>query len=160
MLNGKKPQSRSVDVARLAGVSRSAVSRAFTTGAYIAPETRRRVFDAAAMLGYSPNAIARSLITQRTYIIGIVTTDLHNPFYASLLQEMNELLQDKGYASLLMIAGRDNLDALIPKLLSYQVDGFILTAVMLSSTMAARCHEIGKPVVLVDRYIESDTITS
>jgi DNA-binding LacI/PurR family transcriptional regulator len=156
----KKPQSRSVDVARLAGVSRSAVSRAFTLGAFIAPETRRKVLDAAAMLGYSPNAIARSLITQRTNIIGVVTTDLRNPFHAALLQEIGDLLQAKGFASLLMIAGRDNLDSLVPKLLSYQVDGFILTAVMLSSTMAARCDEIGKPVVLVDRYIESDTITS
>jgi DNA-binding LacI/PurR family transcriptional regulator len=155
-----KPPFRSLDVARLAGVSRSAVSRAFTEGAYIAPDTRRKVLEAAATLGYSPNAIARSLITQRTSIVGVVTTGLRNPFYASLLQETNELLQERGYASLLVVAGRDNLDTLVPMLLSYQVDGFILTSALLSSTMAARCNASGKPVVLVDRYIESDTLTS
>ena len=159
-MSGRKPSSRSLDVARLAGVSRSAVSRAFTEGAYIAPATRRKVLGAAATLGYSQNAIARSLITQRTGIVGVVTTALRNPFYASLLQETNELLQERGYASLLVVAGRDNLDSLVPMLLSYQVDGFIITSAMLSSTMAARCHASGKPVVLVDRYIESDIVTS
>lgn len=51
----------STDVARLAGVSRSAVSRAYTPGAYVSPETRQKVLAAAEMLSYRPNAIARSL---------------------------------------------------------------------------------------------------
>jgi DNA-binding LacI/PurR family transcriptional regulator len=156
----KKSPSRSIDVARLAGVSRSAVSRAFTAGTYISPETREKVLRAAEMLDYSPNVIARSLTMQRTNIIGIVTTDLQNAFYAQLLEEMSRKLQAQGFATLLIVTDRQDSDAGIVKLLSYQVDAVILSAVMLSSKMTARCQQWGRPVVLVDRYIESDSITS
>jgi len=60
---------RSIDVARLAGVSRSAVSRTYTEGAYVADDTRQKVLKAAAQLGYSPNAIARGLITQPSVLL-------------------------------------------------------------------------------------------
>lgn len=156
----KTSPSRSIDVAKLAGVSRSAVSRTFTEGAYVSPETREKVLKAAAMLDYSPNVIARSLTMQRTNIIGIVTTDLQNSFYAQLLEEMSRRLQAKGFATLLIVTDREDSDAGIAKLLSYQVDAVILSAVMLSSRMTARCQQWGRPVVLVDRYIESDSITS
>lgn len=156
----KKAPSTSVDVAKLAGVSRSAVSRAFTPGAYVSPETREKVLRAAEMLGYSPNVIARSLTMQRTNIIGIVTTDLQNAFYAELLEEMCRGLQRQGFATLLIVTDREDSDDGIARLLGYQVDAVILSAVMLSSKMAARCQQWGRPVVLVDRYIESDSITS
>lgn len=112
------------------------------------------------MLNYSPNIIARSLTMQRTHIVGIVTTDLQNGFYAHLLQEMSLRLQAAGYGTLLIVTGREDSDIGIAQLLGYQVDAVILAAVMLSSTMTARCHEWGRPVVLVDRYIEADAITS
>lgn len=156
----KTSPSRSIDVAKLAGVSRSAVSRTFTEGAYVSPETREKVLKAAAMLDYSPNVIARSLTMQRTNIVGIVTTDLQNSFYAQLLEEMSRRLQAKGFATLLIVTDREDSDAGIAKLLGYQVDAVILSAVMLSSRMTARCQQWGRPVVLVDRYIESDSITS
>lgn len=160
-MTSKNSPSRSIDVAKLAGVSRSAVSRAFTEGAYISPDTRAKVLEAAARLNYSPNIIARSLTKQSTNIIGVVTTDLHtNEFYAHLLQELSLRLQAAGYGTLLIVTGRADSDVGIAQLLGYQVDAVILAAVMLSSTMAARCHQWGKPVVMVDRYIESDAITS
>lgn len=121
---------------------------------------RAKVLKAAALLDYSPNVIARSLIKQRTNIIGVVTTDLKNAFYAQLLQEVSRRLQAVGFATLLIVTERDDSDEGIAKLLSYQVDAVILAAVMLSSSMAARCQQWGKPAVLVDRYIESDSITS
>lgn len=160
-MTSKKTPSRSIDVAKLAGVSRSAVSRAFTKGAYVSPETRAKVLDAAAMLNYSPNIIARSLTMQRTNIVGVVITDLHtNEFYAQLLQELSVRLQAAGFGTLLIVTGREDSDIGIAQLLGYQVDAVILAAVMLSSTMSGRFHQWGKPVVLVDRYIESDAITS
>ena len=88
-MNKPKVRVRSVDVARLAGVSRSAVSRTFTPGTYISSSTKKKVLEAAEALGYQPNALARSLITRRTGIIGIVSTDLDNPFYAVLLQDLS-----------------------------------------------------------------------
>lgn len=156
----KKSPATSVDVARLAGVSRSAVSRAFTPGAYVSEDTREKVLRAAALLNYRPNVIARSLTRQSTNIVGIATTDLQNAFYAHLLEEVSRRLQKAGYATLLIITDRTDSDQGIAQLLSYQVDAVILASVMLSSKMASLCEQWGKPAVLVDRYIESDTITS
>ncbi len=141
-------------------MSRSAVSRAFTPGTYVSDDTREKVLRAAALLDYRPNVIARSLTRQSTNIVGIATTDLQNAFYAHLLEEISRRLQKAGYATLLIITDRTDSDQGIAQLLSYQVDAVILAAVMLSSKMASLCQQWGKPAVLVDRYIESDSITS
>src|SRR6188472_1083836 len=69
-------RATSYDVARLAGVSQSAVSRAFRNGGSISADTRAKVEKAARELGYSPSQIARSLITHRSRMIGVVMTDL------------------------------------------------------------------------------------
>lgn len=155
-----KVRVRSLDVARLAGVSRSAVSRTFTPGAYVSPETRAKVLAAAEALGYQPNALARSLITRRTGIIGIVSTDLDNPFYAELLQALSQRLQDENLASLLLFGDETSTDRQITQLLSYQVDALVMTNATLSSVMAARCAQIDKPVVAINRYIAQQEITS
>lgn len=152
---------RSKDVAELAGVSRSAVSRAFTDGAYIAPETRRRVMEAAVQLGYTPNAIAQSLITRRTNIVGIVTAGLENWAYATHLEALSLELQAHGLATLVLVAkDLQDTDHFVSKLLTYQVDGLILTAASLSSTVAEQCARAGRPVVLVNRYTDVDHVTS
>ncbi len=152
---------RSVDVARRAGVSRSAVSRAFTDGASVSVSTRRKVYQAAAELGYSPNAIARSLITRRTRIIGIVTAGLDNPAYADCLEEINVRLQQQGLASLLFIAPRlEHTDPLVERLLHYRVDALIITAAALSSNVVEQCTLARVPVVLCNRYTDSDFVTS
>ena len=69
------------DVAERAGVSRSAVSRTFTEGASVSDKMRRRVEKAAIELGYSPNALASSLTTGRTKLIGLVSNNFHNPIF-------------------------------------------------------------------------------
>ena len=69
------------DVAARAGVSRSAVSRTFTDGASVSDKMRRRVEKAATELGYSPNALASSLTTGRTKLIGLVSNNFHNPIF-------------------------------------------------------------------------------
>lgn len=151
---------RSVDVAQLAGVSRSAVSRAFTPGAYVSPETRAKVLRAAEALGYQPNALARGLITQRTGIVGIVSTDLDNPFYAALLQSLGEALQGRGLAPLLLFGDEHSTDRQIAQLLSYQVDALVMTNATLSSNMAARCARSDRPVVAINRYLAHHDIPS
>ncbi|NLS01731.1 LacI family transcriptional regulator [Rhizobium sp. P38BS-XIX] len=150
----------SVDVAKLAGVSRSAVSRTFTEGAYVSAETRQKVLRAAEMLGYRPNILARSLTTNRTHILGIITTDLINPFYALLLQECIERIQDKGLAAFVLRAAETDNDELISRLLSYQVDGVILANTKLASRTALDLANSGKPVVTINRYVDLDEITS
>ena len=78
----KRIQSRatSFDVAALAGVSQSAVSRAFTPGSSIAQEKRDRILEAARKLNYVPNSIASSLTTKRTNIVAVILGNLANPF--------------------------------------------------------------------------------
>jgi hypothetical protein len=82
----------SLDVARLAQVSQSAVSRTFTPGASVSDATRAKVEDAARKLGYRPNAHARSLITKRSRIIGLVLSAMENLFYPVALQRLAERL--------------------------------------------------------------------
>jgi DNA-binding LacI/PurR family transcriptional regulator len=157
----KKPIAvGSEDVARLAGVSRSAVSRAFTEGAYIAEETKAKVLEAARVLGYRPNAIARGLSGRRTKIIGIVLGQLENPFYAEMLEELTRLLQARGLAPLLFLSDPANMDELVATLLAYQVDGVLLPAATLSSRMAVQCERSGTPVVMVNRYSRHESISS
>jgi LacI family transcriptional regulator len=151
----KKESKRvsSIEVARLAGVSQAAVSRVFTPNASASPETRRKVLAAAKKLGYRPNAIARSLIQQSTNIIGLAMVRFTNPFYAYLLKEFTNKLQERGYWSLVLNVAEDNhIEQALPKALQYQVDGIIVTSATLTSKLADECASAGTPVVLFNRY--------
>jgi DNA-binding LacI/PurR family transcriptional regulator len=151
----------SIDVAKLAGVSQSAVSRTFTPGASVAPETRSRVLAAARELGYRPNAIARSLITSRSRMIGVVMAYLDNLFYPDVLEELAERLQDRGYQVLLFTGFKDrDSDPVMGQILQYQVDGLILASTTLSSALSEECAAAGVPIVLFNRTTERDAVSS
>ncbi len=140
------------DVARHAGVSQSAVSRAFTPGASISPAMRERVLAAAAALGYRPNLIARSLITRRTGMVGVAVGSLANHLYPGMLEALANRLQAEGYRILLFTAPRDgNADPEMEQILRYQVDAIVLAATTLSSHLADECSAAGVPVVLFNR---------
>ncbi len=148
----------SVEVARLAGVSQSAVSRTFTQGAYVSDDTRDKVLTAARQLGYRPNVIARSLIQHSTNIIGIVMVRFTNPFYASVLKVFTEKLHGLGFATMLFNVGGDNdIETALPLALQYQVDGLIITSATLTSLLAEECAARGTPVVLFNRYATGST---
>jgi len=147
-------KATSYQVAELAGVSQSAVSRAYKPGASISAKTRKRIYAAAGKLGYQPNAIARSLISNRSNMIGIVMADVNNPFYPAVLDMFVRKLQEKGQKSLVLMATRDqHVDELLPQLLEYQVDGLVITSATLSTEMADHCVSLGTPVVLFNRYV-------
>ena len=143
----------SVDVARRAGVSQSAVSRVFTPGASVSAGMAGKVRRAAAELGYRPNVLARSLITGRSRIIGLVVAYLDNYFYPDALERLSTALQARGYHVLVFMASQTagNIDAVLDEILDYQVDGIILASVALSSDLAMRCQRAGVPVVLFNR---------
>jgi DNA-binding LacI/PurR family transcriptional regulator len=149
------------DVARLAGVSQSAVSRAFTPGASIAEETRARVEDAARELGYRPNAIARSLTTRRSRIIGVAAAYLQNHFYPEVLEALSRGLQARGYQLLLFTpdAGR-HADPQLQDVLAWRVDGLILASTTLSSALAEQCRLAGIPVLLFNRTSRAANVSS
>ena len=84
------------DVAKRAGVSRSAVSRAFTPGASVSVDARKRILRAADHLGYRVNRLAQSLINARSNVIGLVGTDLQQPFHAEFLTTLSAALLAEG----------------------------------------------------------------
>ncbi|MBB5752557.1 LacI family DNA-binding transcriptional regulator [Prosthecomicrobium pneumaticum] len=149
-----KSRATSFDVAALAGVSQSAVSRAFTPGSSIAEDKRAKVLEAARMLNYVPNSIASSLTTKRTNIIALILGNMHNPFYVHVLNEFSRRLQGLGRQILIFTVdpGSESDDAIL-RALQYQIDGVILTAAQLSTRMTSICHERGIPIVLFNRYI-------
>ena len=148
-----KTSVTSIDVARLADVSQSAVSRSFTPGASVSEATRGKVMDAARKLGYRPNAHARSLITKRSRIIGLVLSYLENLFYPVALERLASRLQQDGYHVLLFVTESQNADELVDEILQYHVDGIVLAATTLSSGLAQRCADAAIPVVLFNRVM-------
>mgnify|MGYP000077962865 CR=1 FL=1 len=142
-----------LDVARLAGVSQAAVSRVFTPGASVSEDTRAKVMAAVEILGYRPNVIARSLVSNSTYIIGLVVKRFTNPFYAKMIQDFTRTLQEHGYWTLVLnIAENEELEKTLLTALQYRVDGLIITSATLSSHLAQECARFGRPVVMFNRY--------
>ncbi|WP_320822809.1 LacI family DNA-binding transcriptional regulator [Reinekea sp.] len=136
------------EVAKLAGVSRSAVSRSFTVGASIAPGTLLRVRDAAKQLGYRPNILARSLTTGQTGLVGLVANNFHNPVYLEFFDIFTRLLQARGLRTLL-INLTDEVEPLrsLDLLLQYQVDAVVVATSTLATSFASAFADAGLPVV-------------
>ncbi|MEL6734412.1 MAG: LacI family DNA-binding transcriptional regulator [Pseudomonadota bacterium] len=162
---GKKSKVTSIDVARRAGVSQSAVSRAFSrtpTQSGVSPQTKKRILKAANELGYRPNAIARSLITQRSGIIALLFSYLDNQFYALALEKLCLELQEHGFRALvfMMPSTDQGVEETVTQLLEYQVDGIITASVELSSTLVDICKSQDIPVVMFNRSQDYDGISS
>ncbi|WP_136441497.1 LacI family DNA-binding transcriptional regulator [Pacificoceanicola onchidii] len=150
MLKGK---ATSFDVAKLAGVSQSAVSRVFTPGASASKKTADKVREAATKLGYRPNALARAVVSGRSRIIGLVVAYLENQFYPDVLEKLSNALQERGYHVLIFMAAQTagRIDEVVDEILDYQVDGIIAASVALSSELTERCNAAGVPMVLFNR---------
>lgn len=147
-------RATSFDVAKLAGVSQPTVSRAFSPDAYIAPETRQRVLDAAQELGYKPNALARSLTQQSTQLVGVVMGDMTTPFYTYVLQVLTRRLQEIGRQVMLFnIPKGDAADEAVRQLLAFQVEGLVLTSTTVTAVVAEECYQRQTPLVLFNRFV-------
>jgi DNA-binding LacI/PurR family transcriptional regulator len=145
----------STDVALLAGVSQSAVSRSFTEGASVSKRTREKVMAAAQALSYRPNGHARSLSTGQSRIIGLVLSQIDNLFYPQVVQELSAQWQAKGYHLLIFNCDDSHPDRLVEEALHYRVDGIVLAAATLSSALTAQCQLAQIPVVLFNRVIKT-----
>ena len=149
-----KKRVSSIEVARQAGVSQSAVSRAFTPGASLSEEKRKHIHAVAAQLNYTPNVIARSLVKSSTRIIGIVMDRFLSPFYTTVLNDFTRLIQQQGYSALLLNVHNDEeVFAGLSTALQYQVDGLIVTSANLDSVLVDSClREEHTPIVFFNRY--------
>jgi DNA-binding LacI/PurR family transcriptional regulator len=136
------------EVAELAGVSVSAVSRTFTAGASVSPHTREKVLAATQSLGYQPNALARSLMTGRTELIALISNNFDNPLFMEIFDLFTRRLQRHGRRPLLAnLSGGARTDVALEMLLKYSVDGVIVASSTLPARFTEQCAEAGMPVV-------------
>ncbi len=163
-IGSSRRQSRStrvtsLDVARHAGVSQSAVSRAFTEGASVSDAMSKRVLKSAREIGYRPNVLARSLITGRSNMVALVVAYLDNQFYPDALERFSRAFQEQGYHILIFLTpnGSDEkAQAVVVELLDYQVDGIVAASISLSERLTRRCQESGIPLLLFNRHQGKD----
>ncbi|WP_424939734.1 LacI family DNA-binding transcriptional regulator [Aliiroseovarius sp. S253] len=136
------------EVAERAGVSRSAVSRTFTDGASVSDKMRRKVEKAARELGYSPNALASSLTTGRTKLIGLVSNNFHNPIFLEVFDLFTRGLQDRGLRPLLVnLTDETDPENSVRMLRQYSVDGVVVASSTLPPGFAKAFRDAGVPVV-------------
>ncbi|MDR3373501.1 MAG: LacI family DNA-binding transcriptional regulator [Ancalomicrobiaceae bacterium] len=161
MTERAKKYASSTDVARLAGVSQSAVSRTYKPGAKVSEETRSKVLKAAAELDYRPSLIPRIMLTHRSNLVAIVIGGMYNPFYAAVLERFTVGLQDAGNQVLLVHADSGHsLDAAIPKLASYRVDAIVSALAILSPRSADELARFKIPVVSFNTPVRNEWVSS
>src|SRR5262245_56863168 len=144
-------RAKLADVAARAGVSRSTASRALTGNGYAASDVRDRVLQAAEDLGYIPDANARSLKARSTPTVGLLVSDLRNPFYAELAAGAGNVLRKQGYTIVLVDdAGNDAEElAAARTFVAMRVAGVLLTPVSAEATRFVLTQ--GVPVIELDR---------
>ncbi len=159
--NGGQPGARAVtsyDVARHAGVSQSQVSRCLTPGGSVAPATRLRVEAAIAALGYRPNAIARSLITQRSNMVAIIVANLD--FHPELTARLSRGFAARGLHVLLFTLDDEaEADQIVDRIWQYRVDG-VVAAVTLPTPHVALFATRGTPLVFINRLYDDARVNS
>jgi DNA-binding LacI/PurR family transcriptional regulator len=160
--NGKAGRKRatSYDVAELAGVSQSAVSRVFQDGASASKDMRNRVMAAADKLGYRPNAIARGLITQKSNMVAVVISKLTNLYYPEVLVQLTQRFSERGIRVLLFaLEHESDTDTVLEHMLQYRVDG-ILTAAMFTAGQLKSIENADIPIVFYNRTLKDQLVSS
>jgi len=146
------------DVAAIAEVSPATVSRVLNADERVAPELRMRVLAAVERLGYRPNSQARSLRTQATRVIGLIISDIQNPFFTSLVRGVEDVAQASGYSVVLANSDEDlgKEQQYLRVAAAEQMAGVILSPASSSRTRIGELVHEEIPVVTIDRRIAAD----
>ncbi len=150
------------DIARAAGVSHSTVSRALRNSPLVNPQTAAYIRQLAEEMGYTPSAIAQSLVTQRTYTIGVVVTSIADPFVDRIVEGIEDLATREGYSVFLSSSHADpgREIAVVETFHRRRVDGMIVVASRVGSLYTSRLQELGVPIVLINNQAEGEYIYS
>lgn len=142
------------DIARLAGVAPSVVSRALNNKYGVKESTRERIVSIARELGYYPNTAARSLVTRRTETIGVVMADISEPFYSQAIKGMEYVALQTGY-TLLFSNSYENVEdgRLLQKMITAErVDGLVIMGSNIrEKSFISSLLEREIPFILVER---------
>ncbi len=150
----REKRATSYDVAKLAGVSQSAVSRTFSPTGSVSRKTREKVLAAAQTLAFAPNPIAQSLSIGRSQLVGLVVTQYAQQTYPIALKSAVDVMAETSDSILLQIVdSSDRGDQAIAQLLSKRVDMIICTA-GLTVAAAEQCNDAGVPLVLINRRLK------
>jgi len=149
------------DIAKLAGVSHSTVSRALAGSTLVNRATRERIEAIANDHGYMVNQVARNLKLQHTNTIGLIAPELSNPYYPKLIQCIADYVSAAGYSLQLHLSGKDqeNEDKSLVNLRNNRVDGILLVTGehgLMASEYAAGLHKSGIPIVLMGWFPGAD----
>lgn len=143
------------DVARMAGVSQSTVSRVLSNSNLVRAATRDRVLKAAEQVGYQPNAMARAMRTRRTNSIGIVVSRINNPFYPQIVQLIGKALAEIDLKMTLWDSEGAGERGAVEAAKAGSIDGLIFTTATSDSKPLKAAISSKIPLVLVNRVVES-----
>jgi LacI family transcriptional regulator len=158
-MESRRSQPTILDVARAAGVSKSTVSNVVRGAAGISPDTRRRVLDAVARVGYRPNVIARNLVQRQTTTVGVVVGDLANPFYSELAKLVEQRLSAAGYTTMICNTDgkADSERARVEALLEHRVAGIVMLQLCGGSEVVPVLRAQNVPLVVVSCWEEDSS---
>jgi DNA-binding LacI/PurR family transcriptional regulator len=146
------------DVARRAGVSHSTVSRALHGSPLISSATAERIRQAALELGYQPSAAARSLKTNTTHVLGVVVSNIDDPFFGEILQGIEDVAQSNGY-SLFIAASQHDLErqqTIVQAMSEHRVDGVLICSTSFSAVQNKQFSDYGIPIVVINNQAAED----
>lgn len=148
-------RSNILEVAKLAGVSASTVSRVTSGNAVVKPETRKRVEEAMQKLGYRPNSAAQSLSSKRSNTLGMVVAGLDGPFYGPMISGVESALRERGKHLIIASGSGDSKseEEAVTFLLDRQVDGLILLTEWLEQSFVAELST-RLPIYMINQYYE------
>ena len=144
------------DIAKEIGVSHSTVSRALSDSPLVKAETKARIQQLAQEMGYTPDAIARSLVTQKTRTVGIVVTTITDPFIVEVVQGVEDAAQENNYSVILASSASEPERELaaVEMLRAKRVDGLIVTSSRVGALYLEHLERIDVPVVLINNHNE------
>ncbi|MDQ0163166.1 LacI family DNA-binding transcriptional regulator [Bacillus alveayuensis] len=141
----------SKDVAKLAGVSQSTVSRVLNDPSKVSKEAYEKVMKAVKELNYRPNSIARSLVKNKTKSIALISGPLHNPFFVETTDAIVNYAKDQGYHVTVYFEKYGDNMAVYEKVFNQNVDGIILSSILYEDPIYEELEKLNIPFVMFNR---------
>ena len=146
------------DIAKRAGVSHSTVSRALRGSSLISADTAKNIRQVALELRYHPSAAARSLKTNQTQVLGVIVSNIADPFFAEIIQGIEAVAQRNGYSLFMAASQRDpeREQTIVQAMYVHRVDGVIICSTSFSAEQSQQFSQYGIPIVVVNNQAAED----